>query len=70
MALLKNFNLPWEGKRIQIRAEAYNLFNGVNWIQPSVSTFQSNGAYSGNVGAITGTSTTGRQLQFALKVVF
>ncbi len=68
-ALLKNTAIT-ERLNLQFRAEAYNLLNNVNWFQPSASTFQTNGAYSGNVGVITDTSTTGRQLQFALKLEF
>src|SRR5262249_18451163 len=68
-ALVKNTHIT-ERVNVQLRAEAYNILNNVNWIQPSPSLFQSNGAYSGNAGAITGTSTTGRQLQFALKMTF
>ena len=69
LALVKSTQIS-ERFTLQFRAEAYNLFNNVNWIQPSTSSFQSNGAYSGNVGAITNTSTTGRQLQLALKLSF
>jgi hypothetical protein len=69
LALVKDTSLT-EGMNLQLRAETFNLFNGVNWIQPSMRTFETNGAYTGSVGAITGTSTPGRQMQFALKLVF
>jgi hypothetical protein len=60
----KDFQLPWEGKRLEFRAEFFNLFNKTNL-----------GAASGNVlannfGTITGLSSPARQLQFALKFVF
>jgi hypothetical protein len=69
MALIKKIELS-EGVSLQFRGESFNVLNKVNWAQPSVSTFQSNGAYAGNVGAITGTSTSGRQMQLALKLLF
>jgi hypothetical protein len=69
LALTKKIELT-EVVSLQFRGESFNVLNNVNWAQPSVSTFQSNGAYSGNVGAITGTSTPGRQLQFAFKLLF
>jgi len=30
----KSFSLPWEGHTIQLRAEAFNAFNFVNWKNP------------------------------------
>lgn len=37
MALTKNFALPWEGHRVQFRAEAFNAFNHANFTNPSLS---------------------------------
>ena len=37
MALTKNFALPWEGHRLQFRAEAFNAFNHANFTNPSLS---------------------------------
>jgi hypothetical protein len=37
ISLAKSFKLPWEGHRIQFRAEAYNALNNVNFIQPSLA---------------------------------
>jgi hypothetical protein len=60
----KDFNLPWEGFRLQFRSEFFNLLNQTNL-----------GAANGNVTAnafstITGLSSPARQIQFALKLVF
>ena len=37
LTIAKNFNLPGEGHRLQFRAEAFNLFNNVNFTNPSLS---------------------------------
>jgi hypothetical protein len=37
MMVAKSFNLPKEGQRIQFRAEAFNAFNNVNFINPSLT---------------------------------
>ena len=34
LTLAKSFRLPHEGQRIQFRAEAFNVFNNVNFHQP------------------------------------
>jgi hypothetical protein len=67
--LVKNTSLT-ERLNLQFRAEGYNLFNRVNWLQPSTRMFETNGTYSGAAGRIVGTSTTSRQFQLALKLLF
>jgi hypothetical protein len=37
LTLAKSFKLPWEGQRVQFRAEAFNAFNNVNFTNPSLS---------------------------------
>ncbi len=37
LTIAKNFKLPGEGHRLQFRAEAFNLFNNVNFTNPSLS---------------------------------
>ena len=63
LSLFKDFALPREA-RLQLRIEAYNITNAVNFSNP-------NGAL-GNAafGTITSTNGTPRQMQFALKVLF
>ena len=58
-----------EGLNLQFRAEAFNVLNHPNLSYPNEVVFQ--GAdYSPLGGVITATSTTSRQIQFALKLQF
>ena len=61
LSLSKNFKLPWEGQRIQIRAEAYNAFNHNAFSLPGVNI---NG---GTFGQITSSATAPREMQFAIR---
>jgi hypothetical protein len=76
MSLLKNTNIPKisESFAIQFRAEVFNLFNHTNLGQPTPGVFVSaangTGTISPTAGKITGTTTTSRQIQFGLKILF
>jgi hypothetical protein len=54
---------------IQFRAELFNLLNRANFNTPNLIVFTPTGV-SGTAGAITSTSTTSRQIQFALKLLW
>lgn len=54
---------------VQFRAEIFNLLNRANFNTPNLITFTPTGV-SGTAGAITSTSTTSRQVQFALKFLW
>jgi hypothetical protein len=58
-----------EGMNLQFRAEFFNILNRANFGPPSIATF-SGGSISPSAGTITTTSTTSRQVQFALKLIF
>jgi len=64
MALSKAFRLPWEGKRLQFRAEAFNALNHANFTNPSLSlqSPQTFGEYQGTLEP--------RSMQFALRMEF
>lgn len=67
--LVKNTPLT-ERMNLQFRAEGYNIFNNVNFLQPSSRMFETNGSYSASAGKIVGTSSDSRQFQVALKLLF
>ena len=55
---------------LQFRAEFFNIFNSANFGIPNPIVFQSSGAISTSAGLVTNTSTTSRQIQFGLKLIF
>jgi hypothetical protein len=58
---------------LQFRAEIFNLLNRANFNTPNLITFTSAASgtkTSGTAGAITSTSTTSRQIQFGLKLIW
>jgi hypothetical protein len=63
-----------ENMRVQFRAELFNLLNRANFNTPNLIVFTpptaASAAPSGSAGAITSTTTTSRQVQFALKFVW
>jgi carboxypeptidase family protein len=64
MGVTKLFKLPWESQRIQFRAEAFNVFNNVNFTNPSLS-LTSPGTFGEFQGAM-----EPRVMQFALRYEF
>jgi hypothetical protein len=69
MSVGKSTPLP-KGMELQLRAEAYNLLNSVNWAQPVSRIFETNGALFASAGLITATSSPARQFQFSVKLSF
>ena len=65
---LKNTGIT-ERLSLQFRAEIFNLLNRANFNTPNLIVFTPSGL-SGTAGAITSTSTTSRQLQFGLKLLW
>ena len=58
-----------ETMRMQFRAEFFNILNHANFNTPNAVTFTPSGV-SPTAGLITSTSTTSRQIQFAVKVLW
>ena len=57
---------------VQFRWEIFNIFNHANFNPPTDNTavFDETGAITGNAGQLDATSTSSRQMQFALKVIW
>lgn len=68
VSLFKNVAIS-ERLRLQIRAEFFNVLNHANFSTPNAIVF-SNGAISSSAGLITSTTTTLRQIQFGMKLMF
>lgn len=69
-SLIKNFFVRGENRRLQFRSEFFNLFNRANFGSPASLVFDSRGRRLGGAGRITNTTTTARQIQFALRFEF
>jgi len=67
-SVLKDTSIT-ERFRLQFRAELFNLLNRANFNTPNLIVFTPTGV-SGTAGAITSTSTTARQVQFGLKLLW
>ena len=69
-SLMKRVHVD-ESRYFQLRAEFFNLFNHTNFGTPNGTVFSNtSGNVASNFGRITGTATTSRQIQFALKFLF
>jgi hypothetical protein len=73
-SVLKNTRIR-ERLNLQFRAEIFNLLNRANFNTPNLIVFTPQtttnpSGLSGTAGAITSTSTTARQVQFALKLLW
>ena len=58
---------------LQLRAEAFNIFNHPNFAFPSQVVFEGNSSsyrYASSAATITSSATSSRQLQLALKLMF
>jgi len=67
-SLFKKFrgNERWS---VQFRGEVFNIFNHANFGEPNQTVFSGNNI-SPSAGVITSTTTTSREVQFALKLIF
>jgi len=69
-SIRKDFHFS-EEKYLQFRVEMFNIANRANFGSPSTTVIRSSrGSISSTAGRITSTTTTSRQIQFALKLIF
>jgi hypothetical protein len=68
LSMLKNTAID-ERFNLQFRAELFNILNRANFNTPNLVAFTPSGV-SPTAGVITSTSTTSRQIQFALKLLW
>jgi hypothetical protein len=66
LSLAKNFAMPWEGHRIQLRMDAFNAFNRNVFANPAVSLFNP----ASQFGRITTSASNPREVQFAIRYDF
>ncbi|MGI8743920.1 MAG: TonB-dependent receptor domain-containing protein [Bryobacteraceae bacterium] len=72
VSVVKHFRVT-ETKDLQFRAECFNVANHPNFQAPSTTTrqiFNLAGQLSSTAGVLTQTTTSSRQIQFALKLLF
>ncbi len=75
-SLFKNNYIKRVSERfnIQFRAEIFNILNHANFAPPATPTnsdiFDGTGAPSAGAGVVTRTTTTAREIQFAVKLIF
>jgi hypothetical protein len=70
-SLIRDFNVRKisENFKVQFRAEAFNIFNHPSFQNPNTTIFAGAGL-NASAGRITNTTSSPRQLQLALKIVF
>jgi hypothetical protein len=68
LSIFKDTSLS-ERTNLEFRSEFFNLANRANFGTPNAVVFAGT-AYSGSAGLITATTTTSRQVQFGLKLIF
>ena len=64
LGIAKNFRMPWEGHRLQLRADAFNVFNRNVFGLPNANI------NSAGFGQITTSASTPREVQFAVRYDF
>jgi hypothetical protein len=78
-SIFKNFRVPRisEAFNLQFRAEFFNILNHTNFQAPNFLTdgnnnsiFDGTGAALSNAGVLGSTTTTARQIQLGLKLIF
>ena len=58
------------GTTAQFRLELFNALNRANFSTPATTIFDNNGNLTANVGVITSTRTSARQMQLGVKLLW
>ena len=71
-SVMKKWPMPFLGEEgnFEFRAEFFNVFNRTNFNTPDRTLFRSRGRVNGSAGRISSTTTTERQVQLGLKIIF
>ena len=69
LALEKSFKLH-EQANVTFKAEVFNIMNHANFGLPNTTALAAGGAANPSAGLIIYTTTSSRQLQFALRISF
>ncbi len=64
-SIFRGFPIMGEGRRLEFRAEAFNLFNTVIWAAPNGDV-----SNTGGFGKVTDTANSARVMQFGLRFMF
>ena len=70
LSLIKHFMLPYEGMRVDFRAEFFNAFNHAQFFLQGGSSGMQDVNAGSSFGVVNGTVNNPRVIQFALKLVF
>jgi hypothetical protein len=70
LSMFKSIALPREGWKLQLRIEAFNVFNVQNWDAPGLPVTAGTTIGGAEAGRITGLAIQPRQLQFGLRFIF
>jgi len=71
LSLAKQFSVPWEGIKLEFRADMFNVFNHVNYANPDAAVGYSNGVLADpTAGVITGPAGGQRIIQLGAHIMF
>ncbi len=70
LSFIKHFPLPYEGMRVDFRAEFFNAFNHAQFYLGVAAAAMQDVNAGSSFGVVNGTVNNPRVIQFALKLIF